>query len=102
VVVRNGATVVFSDNFEAASAAPQWSDGSINSDAPATLGRFSGRFNTTSQQLALSGLSAGQTYTLSFDLLVLDNWHGNNPATGPNMIKRQRRRREPTARDGVH
>lgn len=34
--------------------------------------------NNASQTLNLSGLSAGQTYTLSFDLYAIDSWEGNN------------------------
>ena len=43
----------------------------------ATFTRFSGRFGNTSQTLSLSGLSAGQTYTLDFDLYAIDSWEGN-------------------------
>ncbi|MGS0756098.1 beta strand repeat-containing protein, partial [Roseateles sp. GG27B] len=86
VVVRSGATTVFSDNFESGTANAAWSNSTVNSDAVAAFSRFSGRFNNASQRLNLSGLSAGQTYTLSFDLLVLDSWDGNSPSGGPDLI----------------
>ena len=38
------------------------------------------------QQLNLAGLTAGQAYTLVFDLLVLDSWDGNNTSNGPDLI----------------
>src|SRR5262249_12361547 len=87
VVVKNGATTVFADNFESGSANAAWSNATVNSDDVATFSRFSGRFsNNASQTLNLSGLSAGQSYTLSFDLLVLDSWDGNNLSAGPDLI----------------
>ena len=86
VVVKDGATTVFADNFESGTASAAWSNPSVNSDAVAMFSRFGGRFNNTSQRLSLSGLTAGKTYTLSFDLLALDSWDGNNPSAGPDLI----------------
>jgi len=84
VVVRRGNELVFADDFESASAAPQWSDGAISTESLAGFGRFSGRFSAMAQQLNLDGLSAGQTYTLSFDLLIIDGWASTS--TGPKFI----------------
>ncbi len=87
VLVRRGATTVFSDNFESGTANAAFSDGTVNADARGTFSRFSGRFSdNASQTLSLSGLTAGQLHTLSFDLLVLDTWDGNNPSAGPDLI----------------
>jgi len=49
--------------------------------------QFSGRFNNGAQTLNLSGLTAGQTYTLRFDLYVLDSWEGTNPSAGPDQFE---------------
>ena len=87
VLVRRGATTVFSDNFESGTANAAFSDGTVNADARGSFSRFSGRFSdNASQTLNLSGLTAGQLHTLSFDLLVLDTWDGNNPSAGPDLI----------------
>ena len=48
--------------------------------------RYSGRFNNDNQTLSLTGLTAGQSYTLSFDLYILDSWDGNSPSVGPDLI----------------
>ena len=52
----------------------------------AIFSRFGGRYNNTNQRLTLGGLTTGQSYTLSFDLLVLDSWDGANQSTGPDLI----------------
>ena len=74
VVVRQGATKVFEDNFEAGAKA-NWSSATTD-NTNATFSRFSGRFNNASQVLNLAGLTAGQTYTLEFDLYAIDSWEG--------------------------
>jgi hypothetical protein len=85
-VVKNGNQVVFADTFENG-AAGNWSDLTVDASAPGTFTRFSGRFsNGLGQALHLNGLTAGQTYALSFDLLVLDSWEGNNTSSGPDLI----------------
>ncbi|CAN7346405.1 Ig-like domain-containing protein [Pseudoduganella sp. LjRoot289] len=76
VVVRNGATVVFADDFEGGASAA-WSDPLVNSNSAQSLSAFSGRFNNGSQTLSLAGLTAGQSYTVSFDLYALDTWDGS-------------------------
>ena len=86
VTVSDGATTVFSDNFESGTANPAWSNASVDSSAIATFSRFGGRYNNASQRLNLTGLTAGKTYTLNFDLLVLDSWDGNNASAGPDLI----------------
>ena len=89
VSVKQGAATVFADNFESGSANAAWSDPTVDATDPSTFSRFSGRFsNGLGQTLNLAGLTAGQTYTLNFDLLVLDSWDGNNPnpSAGPDLI----------------
>ena len=89
VTVRRGDARVFADTFESGSANAAWSDPSVDASDLATFSRFSGRFsNGVGQTLNLAGLTAGQTYTLSFDLLVLDSWDGNSTSAGagPDLI----------------
>ncbi|MDH3461143.1 MAG: hypothetical protein OEM00_09250, partial [Burkholderiaceae bacterium] len=82
VVVRQGATPVFADDFENGANAA-WSNAGTDASDQGVFTRFSGRFNNASQTLNLTGLTAGQTYDLSFDLIVLDSWEGSN---GPDLI----------------
>ncbi len=86
VIVKRGDAVVFADNFEAGANAA-WSDATVDASDRATFSRFSGRFSGgVGQTLNLSGLTTGQTYTISFDLLALDSWDGNSTSGGPDLI----------------
>ncbi len=72
VEIRQGTSVVFSDNFES-DASAAWSDSQIDTSEPALFTRYSGAFGSDAgQALTLQGLTAGQTYTLSFDLVQRD------------------------------
>ncbi|WP_374090612.1 Ig-like domain-containing protein [Methylomicrobium lacus] len=82
VVVKQGGTLVFSDNFEGGAKA-NWSNLATNKDAMANFSEFSGRFNNAGQTLSLGGLTAGQNYTVSFDFYALDSWDGSS---GPDLI----------------
>ncbi|WP_374476423.1 Ig-like domain-containing protein [Zoogloea sp.] len=77
VLIKQGSTTVFSDSFEGGAKA-NWSTLNTNKAETAVFSEFSGRFNNASQTLNLTGLSAGQTYTLSFDLYALDSWDGES------------------------
>ncbi|HNF63743.1 MAG TPA: pre-peptidase C-terminal domain-containing protein, partial [Rhodocyclaceae bacterium] len=77
VVVKQGASTVFSDSFEGGAQA-NWSDRRTDKTTKSVFSEFSGRFNNASQTLNLTGLTAGQTYTLSFDLYALDSWEGSS------------------------
>ncbi|MEQ1848268.1 MAG: hypothetical protein ABL983_22130, partial [Nitrospira sp.] len=83
VVVRQGETVVFADDFEGGASA-NWSDQRTDNFFPLpSIGRFSGRFsNDAGQVLNLTGLTPGASYGLTFDLLALDSWEGANTSTG--------------------
>ena len=85
VLVRQGATTIFTDNFENGSKAA-WSSSAIDTSTVPVLSRFSGRYSGDNQTLTLTGLTAGQRYTLSFDLYVLDSWEGSDPFNGPDQI----------------
>jgi hypothetical protein len=86
VIVKQGSTTIFADTFEGG-AKVNWSSQVTDRSALGTFSEFSGRFGNASQVLNLSGLTAGQTYTLSFDLYVLDSWEGSNPGAGPDLIQ---------------
>ena len=47
VVLRQGSTIAFEDDFEAGTKA-NWSDTTTDNSIPATFSRFSGRFNNAS------------------------------------------------------
>jgi hypothetical protein len=83
VSVRHGADTVFSDDFEAGAKA-NWVNPLTNADTAQLLTRYSGRFNNGSQTLNLDNLTAGETYTLRFDLYALDSWDG--AAGNPDQI----------------
>ena len=83
IKVQRGATTVFEDNFEGA-AKSEWSSSAEDGNAGrGAFTRFSGRFNGE-QLLTLSGLTAGQAHSLTFDLYVLDSWDGNR---GPDQFE---------------
>ncbi len=86
VRVSQGGTTIFADDFDSGVANIAWSDRRVSSANLGTLGRFLGELNNASQTLSLSGLTAGQTYTVSFDLIVLDTWEGASPSQGPDLI----------------
>ena len=88
VVVRQGAAKVFEDNFEAGAKA-NWSNTTTDNTYPTSFTRFSGRFGNASQTLSLSGLAAGQTYSLAFDLYAIDSWEGKGVAASvaPDLFK---------------
>ena len=75
VRVTQGKSEVFSDTFEAG-ASPAWSNAAVDRSSQSVFSAFSGRFGNNEQRLSLSGLTAGQTYTLSFDLYAFDSWDG--------------------------
>ncbi|MDB6170971.1 MAG: hypothetical protein JWL59_282, partial [Chthoniobacteraceae bacterium] len=63
----------------------EWSSASADSSATPAFTRFSGRFGNETQTLALSDLTAGSSYTVVFDLYILDSWDGNGGA-GPDYF----------------
>lgn len=54
----------------------EWSDSTTDNTYPGVFSRFSGRFGNQSQTLTLSNMTVGASYTVSFDLYVLDSWDG--------------------------
>ena len=87
VVVSQGGSTVFSDNFESGSAQPQWSVNQVDASDLGVFSQFLGRFSGGSDTLNLSGLTAGKTYTLKFDLYIIDGWVGTNTSGGPDTFQ---------------
>ena len=81
VAVSNGSTTVFSDNFQSGANAA-WSSATTDNSYPGVFSQFSGRFSANTQTLSLSRLTAGQPYTLSFDLYIINSWDGLNTSGG--------------------
>ncbi len=77
------ATVPYSQDFEGA-VGPEWSLSTVNNAHVAAFTKFSGRFTNQAQTLTLSGLTVGTSYTVGFDLYVIDSWDGNS---GPDYFK---------------
>ena len=76
VSVSQGATTIFSDNFESGTANAAWTQNVVDSSTPGAFTSFLGRFSSGGDTLNLSGLTAGQTYTLKFDLYAIDSLDG--------------------------
>ena len=86
VAVSQGGTTVFADNFESGSANAAWSQNTVDASLPGIFTDFLGRFSSGGDTLNLSGLTAGQTYTLKFDLYALDSWDGLATSAGPDIF----------------
>ncbi len=89
VKVTQGGATVFADDFESGVADARWSDGRVETGSAGAVSLFSGRFASEEQRLTLGGLTAGQTYTLSFDLYALDSWDGESTNSGPDLFQVQ-------------
>lgn len=80
------ATVPYSQDFEG-SVGPEWSLATVNNAHVASFTKFTGRFTNQAQTLTLTGLTVGTSYTVSFDLYVIDSWDGNASGVGPDYFK---------------
>ena len=82
------AAIIYSNDFEtntvgfSAGTQNTFFNGVSNSQF---LGKFSGT-NPSSTNLSLSGLQAGNTYTLTFDLYAGVTLDGSNPSVGPDVF----------------
>src|SRR6185312_698072 len=59
----------------------------VDTSTQGIFSAFLGRFSGSGDTLRLSGLTAGQSYTLTFDLYALDSLDGLNAAAGPDLFK---------------
>ena len=86
VSVAQGNTTIFSDNFESGSANPARSQNVVDTSLPGVFTDFLGRFSSGNDTLTLTGLTAGQTYTLKFDLYAIDSLDGETTTYGPDEL----------------
>jgi hypothetical protein len=75
--------VVYATDFETG-AGPEWSAPTVDASHTANLTRFLGRFGNEEVALALNNLVAGTSYSVVFDLYVLDSWDGSG-GNGPDI-----------------
>lgn len=73
-------TPYFTD-FESG-AGTEWSNTTTDNTYPEAFSRFTGRFGNQGQTLSLSNLTVGASYTISYDLYVLDSWDGGGDTMG--------------------
>ena len=74
--MTQGVTTIFADNFESGAANGAWTQNVVDSSTPGAFTNFLGRFSSGGDTLNLTGLTAGQTYTLKFDLYAIDSLDG--------------------------
>src|SRR5206468_3800295 len=72
-----GTTTTFSDNFESGSANAAWALNVVDASSQGVFTRFLGHLSNGGDTLNLTGLAAGQTYTLHFDYYALDSLDGS-------------------------
>jgi len=82
VVVSQGTTTVYSNNFESGNAGAAWSLNTVDTSTPA-CSPTSWPLSSGGDTLNLTGLTAGQTYTLKFDFYALDSLDGEITTYGP-------------------
>src|SRR5687767_7956770 len=74
------ATVPYTTDFESG-AGTEWSIATVNDTHPAAFTKFSGRFANEVQTLTLDGLTPGTSYTVGFDLYIIDTWDGGGASS---------------------
>src|ERR1043166_9146436 len=77
-----GFSVPYFTDFESG-VGPEWASPVLDSSYPATFTKFTGRFGNNAQSLTLTNLVVGQSYTVGFDLYIIDTWDG---AGGPDYF----------------
>ncbi|MCP5526590.1 MAG: VCBS repeat-containing protein, partial [Verrucomicrobiales bacterium] len=75
--LAQAATAAYTTDFEGGAGAG-WSSATTDSSVPVPFTEFSGRFGNSAQTLTLTGLNAGEAYTLLFDLYIIDSWDGGS------------------------
>jgi hypothetical protein len=77
------AATVYANDFEGP-VGPEWSN-VATSATPLGGRKFLGQFSNESVTLSLSGLPSHNNLRISFDILVINSWYGNDPANGPDL-----------------
>src|SRR4026208_905708 len=70
------APVPYFTDFESG-VGPEWSAANLETSDQLVFSRFVGRYGNQTQTVALTGLTIGQSYTVGFDLYILDSWDGS-------------------------
>lgn len=78
-------TLVYGTDFQNGAASTDWSETNITT-APVGQRKFLGRFGSTNVILTLSDLEPHSSVMVSFDLLVIGSWDGNNTNAGPDVF----------------
>lgn len=73
--VISGAAVPYLTDFENGAGA-EWTLSTTDNSESITFTRLSGQFDNNIQLLTLTNLVPGQSYTVGFDLYVIDSWDG--------------------------
>ena len=81
-VVDGSNATVYATDFESG-AGSEWSNRTTDATYPGSFTHFLGRFTNVKDVLSLSGLTAGASYTLSFDVFAIDGWVATTPPTAP-------------------
>ncbi|MBI3867281.1 MAG: VCBS repeat-containing protein [Verrucomicrobia bacterium] len=76
-----GVSAPYFNNFETG-VESAWSMGTIETSEPERFTQFLGRFGSGGPMLTVTGLTVGVSYTLGFDLYVIDSWDGGSALTG--------------------
>lgn len=78
-----GNAVVYVTDFESG-VGSEWSASNTESFNSTTV---LGQFDNSSVSLTLSGLTAGEVVTVTFDLYIRDSWDGNDTSYGPDHFR---------------
>ncbi len=77
--------LVYGADFQNGTASNAWSQTNITT-APSGQRKFLGQFGSTNVSLTLSNLAPHASVLVSFDLLVIGSWDGNNTNAGPDVF----------------
>jgi len=77
--------LVYGSDFQSATASDVWSQTNITT-APSGQAKFLGRFGSTNVVLTLPDLTPHSSVMVSFDLLIIGSWDGNNTNDGPDIL----------------
>ncbi len=77
--------LVYGADFQSGAASDVWSQTNITT-APSGQRKFLGRFGPTNVVLTLPDLTPHSSVMVSFDLLIIGSWDGNNTNDGPDLF----------------
>jgi len=80
-----GLSFSYSQDFQG-SVGAEWSSTSVASAPTDSSRKYLGEFGPGTVSLTLGGLAAGESVTISFDLMVLQSWDGSSGSYGPDYF----------------